>query len=193
MFDDQQRPEEEPAADATARLAERRAAVSAAVELLSGVEGVLWQGGTEELTALMDDLGVLVARADAARVAVAAEAQTRGVVAESTAASTAQWVAAHSPHPDTTEGHRIARLAAASTKADNQTLTRALRAGQVSLACADKALKEAQKVAPLVPTASRAEVLGWFLDVAQSGGRKEMDRLSTWVIGRFGGDQLEHD
>jgi hypothetical protein len=190
-----QRQQREAAAAEVRRagLADRAGAVATAADLLCGVEQVLFQGGTAALSDLMDDLGVLAARVDAARVAVAHDAQERGVVAESTSANTAQWVRAHTVQVEPGEARRVARLAEAVDKPDNAPLTEALFGGAVSLGCADKALKEAERVAPVVPDADKAEALGWFLDAAATGGRKDMDHLATWVIGRFGGDQLAHD
>ncbi|HET8601217.1 MAG TPA: DUF222 domain-containing protein [Segeticoccus sp.] len=193
MFEKQSGAGEDDPRAGVPRLPERTASARAVRDLLADAHELLWQVGDGGLTELMDTLGALEARAGVLRVAVAAEAEGRGVVEQSTAANTAQWVRAHSTRVEPGEATRVARLAGAIRDPRNEVVTEALLAGTVSPRCADVALKEAEKVAPLVPTASRGEVLGWFLDVAQSGGRKEMDRLSTWVIGRFGGDQLEHD
>ncbi|HET7303179.1 MAG TPA: hypothetical protein VFJ12_01370, partial [Segeticoccus sp.] len=87
--------EQESGADLP-RLPQRAEAVRATTELLTDAHELLWQVGDNGLTELMDALGALSARAEVMRVAVAAEAADRGVVAASTAANTAQWVKAHS-------------------------------------------------------------------------------------------------
>ncbi|MGN6636961.1 MAG: hypothetical protein ACTHJ6_16085 [Oryzihumus sp.] len=78
------------------RLAERRELVRAAVEALSGVEGVLHQGVGAELGPFFAELDALKRGCEAAQVATLAGAVERGEVASS-CATAAGWVLEWAP------------------------------------------------------------------------------------------------
>ena len=75
----------------------RRASVSAAASLLSGLSEVVVGIGNAELGPFFSQVDDLFRQVEAARVALLGEALTRGVVAESDCPSAAAWVIERPP------------------------------------------------------------------------------------------------
>jgi hypothetical protein len=168
------------AADAAAALAGAPAVTS----LIPGVE----------LGPTVAALAALRARVDAAIVAVTAEAFSRGEVDASTAGGVAGWVHVHTDGFEPGEAGRIASVAVAIADPKNSLLAQAVTTARVGVRGAVVALRETAKVLPSVPVgASRDEVLGWFLQVADTATVKELRALSAWVVGRFAPHDLERD
>lgn len=173
------------------RFDSRMRSISAATASMTGLHEVLFQAGSDDLAAAMESLDAMAAQLDAARVMVTAEAAGRGVISASTAASVTQWVGQHGRHLEPGEAHRVATVAAAVQEPRNGLLAASVREGKVSTRCAAVTLREVDKIAPLVPDASREEALGWFLQVGHEAGSRELAQLATWIVGRFGGNALE--
>ncbi|MGN6412406.1 DUF222 domain-containing protein [Flexivirga sp.] len=69
-------------------------------------------------------------------------------------------------------------------------MTQALRQGSCSVESARTALTQADKVGPVIPTADRDEVLGWFLQIDPGLGCAGLTLLTRRIIARFAPDQL---
>ena len=167
------------------------AAVEHATEALAALPETLHRLPSADLGGVLERLDALAARVDAARVLLTGEAQTRGVVAESTCASTTDWVAAHAKSLEPGEAHRVALVARACAAPGNEPLAAAVRQARVSTRCAAVALREVARVEPFLPESARGEALGWFLSVAADAGPRQLRRLGTWLVGRFSGDALQ--
>lgn len=61
----------------------------------------------------------------------------------------------------------------------------------VSVRAAASALREAPKITPLLPTASRAEVLSWFLALGDDATDADRRSLTKQLIGRYDPEQLD--
>src|SRR6476661_9540407 len=116
------------------------AAVDDATAALAALPETLHQLPSAELGRALEQLDALAARVDAARVLLTGEAQTRGVVAQSTCVSTTDWVAAHAKSLEPGEAHRVALVARACAAPGHEPLAAAVRAGRVSTRCAAVAL-----------------------------------------------------
>ena len=79
---------------ATPTIQQRRAAVAAASLLLTGLGDAVVSVGNEDLGPFLREVDDLARQMEAARVALLAEALSRGVVAGSDAATAAAWVGA---------------------------------------------------------------------------------------------------
>lgn len=84
--------------DAIQTLADREAALDAAVEALQGLQSVVHQCPSGRLADLAGQLGQVAALATAGVTGVTADAESRGVVAESQCASTTGWISEYVWH-----------------------------------------------------------------------------------------------
>ena len=84
--------------DGSASLADRRQVIAACADVLRDLHTVVFQCPTGELGDLVGELAELHALALAQLPVVVADAEVRGVVEESQAASTTAWVADHGWH-----------------------------------------------------------------------------------------------
>lgn len=184
-----------------------------------------------ELTVTAQSLAVMMQRAEAALVALTADALDRGTVHRSTAANAAQWVqrlstgepaeALLGPNPESNAGPlipvdespsidtatdfsagtggqrwslggvesahavRIARLAVACQNPDNRVLGEALLTGAVNTTIASTALANVPKICDVLPTATRDEIFGWFVQLPSGSGAKMVRELTRGIINRY--------
>ncbi|MFC6707896.1 hypothetical protein [Flexivirga alba] len=99
---------------------------------------------------------------------VAADAVDRGAVTRSDAATTGQWITGRLSGGTRLEPKTIqamASVADACQHRKNTVITQALIKGSCSVESARTALTQADKVGPVIPTAERGDVLGWFLQI----------------------------
>ena len=82
---------------ATLDSASRRAEIRAATRTVTELVESLWQVQGGELGTLLGEFDALAAVACGARVAVVAEAESRGEITASQAGSTVGWIAEHAP------------------------------------------------------------------------------------------------
>ena len=157
----------------------------------------LGQLGDDALTRVMSDLMFLHTRAAHAATLVAADAAQRGVVRDSTAASTAQWVRGAATGSgsvvEARDAYTIAAVAEACRETRNSVIADAVRDGTCTLAAAKTALRAASKVAPVIPTADRGEILGWYLQLDPSLGAAGVNALTRKIIATYGPDELSDD
>ena len=172
-------------------LAGCRDTVGEATAALTLLPEVIFQSASGELGGLLEHLDELASRVDAARVLITQEAEGRGVVQESTCASTTDWVLSHARTLGPAEAHQVSTVAAACRLPANRLLAEALRDATVSTRCAAVALREVARVEPFLPDEARDEALGWFLQVAADARPKQLRQLGTWLVGKFGGAAVQ--
>ncbi|MDF8266386.1 HNH endonuclease signature motif containing protein [Luteipulveratus flavus] len=175
-----------PAADAVR-------ALGRAVGALAALPDALHQVGSDDLGALVGLLGETAARAQASIVMATAEAQTRGVVRESRAASTAQWVSTAAGGLDAGDASRIAVVSTAVTDPENALLREAVASAQCSPRAAQVTLRELEQVMPSLPDFTRTECMAYFMPVAASGTAKDLRHLARWLVATYADDRLERD
>src|SRR5580765_3411282 len=93
----------------SAPYSDRRSVIDAAGVAVRDLAAVLHQVPSTELAELAGSLSWLAAQAQAALVAVTAEAEARGVIAASQAASTSGWVADAAWQTKTTSAGSVAK------------------------------------------------------------------------------------
>ncbi len=165
---------------------------------LQAVRPHLWRIGSDDLAPVVGELGVLVRAAEAAMAGATAEAHSRGVVHESQAASTSAWVREHAGVSEPGRAHAIAQVAEATCEPGTEPLADAVWGQGVSVGAARTMLKESEKVLPLLPGADRADVLGHYLQYAESlsgMGQKASNRtlrqLTRQIQARYGEHALD--
>ncbi|RNI22821.1 HNH endonuclease signature motif containing protein [Flexivirga caeni] len=161
---------------------------------LDEVPGALYQLGEEGLSDLMTHLmGVHVRAAQVATVVVA-EAHIRGEVNTSVSASGVQWITAHAVEAGTMVEPRDAKTMAVVAEAygdrRNAVVADAVREGRCTLAVARAALSNTDKVAPVLPGASRDELLGHFLHLDPALGSRGVSALTRMIIAQYAPDTL---
>ncbi|TWE12746.1 HNH endonuclease signature motif containing protein [Rudaeicoccus suwonensis] len=162
------------------------------VQVLQAWPAATYQLAERDLAHLASAALTISHRAEAIAALAAADAVDRGVVAQSTAASTTQWVRDLTPGTTHHQARAIADIATAARDARNHAIIGAVRDGQVTVGTAAVALREAEKVAPLFPTVERSEIHSWFLALEDFSPRS-LRTLTRRLIAAFGDDQLADD
>ncbi|WP_446663487.1 DUF222 domain-containing protein [Flexivirga sp. B27] len=169
--------------------------LQAAAAVLDEVPGAVHQLGGAGEDALVTALLRLHGRSAQVVTLVTADAVDRGAVAESDAATTTQWLGNHVEdcpvEPKTVRA--MATVADACRDRKNTVITDALRSGSCSVESARTALTQAGKVAPVIPSAGRDEVLGWFLQVDPSLGAAGLTLLTRRILARYAPEKLSTD
>lgn len=173
---------------------EQRQALEAARVVLTGLAGAVWQESSRELASLMGLLDEVTARAGAAKVAVAVEAASRGVVGESQCAGVRGWVREHAPSGVGGSAGQVARLVAAFT---HPTSGASVETGLVRSAVCDAVVTAGVGVAVLDQygkLSSRLQpgvgptVVKQMIEAGRVWGPAGVARLRRGIIAHFGGD-----
>ena len=171
--------------DSASRRAEIRAATKTVTELVAS----LWQVQGAELGTLLGELDALAAVACGARVAVVAEAESRGEIAASQAGSTAGWVAAHAPSLAAGSGAgQVARLVRECMRPDLTTVQAAAVSGAVSVPAALTAVSEFARLKPRLREEAAPTVLQGLLDMGIADGPRGVRSLRPALLAAHGAD-----
>src|SRR6478672_87597 len=165
---------------------ECREAVRAAAADLAHLRAVLFQVPCAELGALAGELDELARQSDATVVAMVVEADTRGVVAQSTAANTPDWLMTHMRGLAPAEATRLARVATACRDPRNHLLAQAVLGGRVGTRNAAVALTEIDKLRPRLAAGAEEQVVGWFTQVATDGFPTHLRQLRRRILAMHG-------
>ncbi|WP_343036754.1 HNH endonuclease signature motif containing protein [Flexivirga aerilata] len=118
----------------------------------------------------------------------------RGTVAGSTAANTTQWVCRHAEASgvpiEPAEAKSIAVVAEECRERKNAVIAAAVRQGSCTVSTARAALSNADKVAPVIPTADRGEVLAWFLQLDPALGANGVQALTRKILATYATEAL---
>jgi hypothetical protein len=169
----------------TGLLADRRQVLTGAVAALRDLHTVLFQCGSGELGGLAGDLAELRAVCGAQLVGVVAEAETRGVVAESQHASTTAWVADVAWH-SRREAATIAGAARLLGRTELGPVTDAVLSVDVDPATAVVVGREYQKLAPDLAPEARPLVLDLMCTAAADHGPGQVRRLREEILANYG-------
>ncbi|NNG38903.1 DUF222 domain-containing protein [Flexivirga sp. ID2601S] len=170
------------------------AQLQAVAALLDEVPEVVHQLGDRQLESLTQVVLRLHGRSAQVAAVVTADAVDRGTVAGSTAANTTQWVARHAAAAgvpvEPAEAKSIAVVAEACREPKNAVIAAAVAQGSCTVSTARAALTNADKVAPVVPSADRGEVLSWFLQLDPSLGVKGVQALTRKILATYASEAL---
>lgn len=158
---------------------------------LAGLVQLLWRVDSGQLSVVLSGLARVGAAVDAAAVAVTAEALSRGVIEGSRSAGVTAWVRSAAVGWDVGHCHAVAAVAQLGVTPGNAVVAEAVAAGSVSLRGAVVAVRETDRVMPVLPGGfDRGEVLGHFLTLGQQAGVREQRALARWLVGTYAGDTL---
>jgi hypothetical protein len=158
---------------ATRDAATCRAVIAGATEAVGELLAPLWQVQGAELGALLAQLDELASRAGGARVAVAAEAQTRGEITASQAGSTATWIAAHAPSASAGTGAAgVARLLREGTRRDCLPVLAAVTSGRIGVSVGLAVFGEFGRLRPRWRDGAAPTVLEGLLELGRADGAR---------------------
>ncbi len=152
-----------------------------------------FQIGDDGLDELADNLLAVQADAERTLVFAMARALDRGVIANSSAATPTQWLRVKYPSMEPGQAARIARVAEIIRDPKHPALAGVLDAGIVTVRGMQIAVREAQRVHPLLPRFSWYDMLGYFLAVATRRPAKDLITLADGLVSLRGGDRLPED
>ncbi|MBN9610708.1 MAG: hypothetical protein BGO26_15630 [Actinobacteria bacterium 69-20] len=174
-----------------AGLAERRRVVTASLAALRSLRSVLYQCTNDQLGALAGELAELRALAGAALAATVAEADARGVIAESHSASVRGWVAEVAPHARR-EASMVAACARVLRRDELSAAADALCSARLDLPTAAVIAGEYDKLAPDLAAGVAPVVLGHYIAVGADHGPGAVRRLTEQLLATYG-DEGEFD
>ena len=162
--------------DATPTIDERRMGVTTATSLLSGLGEVVVRVGNDQLGPFLREVDDLSRQIDAARVAIVAEALSRGVVAGSGCATAAGWVIEWAPSFRAGGAGQLVKVAHATRSVRNLALAAAVLGARVSVRNAAVALVEMDKLRPRLRDEAIEAVWDGFVQIATDHGGRTADR-----------------
>lgn len=165
--------------------------VSAAVEALRGLPGVVHRLTGPDLDTVLAAVDRVAALAGAARFTVTADAVARGEVAASQAGSTRQWVAERCPSLDAREAGVVAKavrdLTGAHRGALDLTQARdAVMAGSLSVPAGAVLATEWGQLKPLVEPGAREAVVAGLVAMGESEGPVGVRAVRPALLARYG-------
>lgn len=175
------------AGDAIQTLADRVAALDAAVEALQGLQSVVHQCPSGRLADLAGQLGQVAALATAGVTGVTADAESRGVVAASQCASTTGWITEYVWHlrsqaPTLAKAVRVLRRPELAEVADG-VLTADIDAGLAVVIAAQYDL-----LVPELKTEAAPIVLRELYRQAAEHGAKHVKDVRAAILANWGRD-----
>lgn len=182
------------AAPVVVPLADRRAAMEAAVTALTDLRTVVHQAGGAELAELVALADELAARATAARFTLTAEAVSRGEVAASDAPSVAGWVRTHASSTRQGGCGSIARAVDTLALRSNALLRDAVESGRLALAVASTIVTELGRIESRLVPGARETVLAAMIEMGVEHGSSGVRLVRPELLARYGvQDELERD
>ncbi len=178
-----------------ASVADRRTLWAAAVEAITGLRELLWQVPNGHLGDVLGELDQLAALAAGARVAVVAEAETRGEIAASQAGSVTGWVAGHAPSLATGGGGgQVAKLVHDTRTMELAPVRDAVIDGTVPTGVALTVITEFRKLRHRLQDAAAPTVLQGLLTMGASDGSRGVRSLRPALLATYGLDgEFQHD
>ena len=165
-----------------------------ATEALDGFAERLFEAGSTELEELLGLADELVRRAEAARFSLVAEAHSRGVVAESDAASLTSWVTRRALGARQCGGAGIARAVTALGLPCNALVRDAVESGRITVGVANVVISEISRIESRLAEGARDAVLAGMVEMGALEGAKGVRRVRPELLARYGlPEELEHE
>ena len=160
--------------------------IAGCAAVLRDLHTVLFQCGSGDLGDLAGDLAEVRALCGAQLAAVVAEADTRGVIDASQAATTQAWVADHAWH-SRREATTVAKTARLLRRPDLAPAAQAVLSGDVDPVTATVIAAEYDTLAPDLRDDARPVVLEQFLCVGAEYGPTVVRRLRQEILAPHSG------
>jgi hypothetical protein len=166
----------------------------AVAEQLGALPSQLWRAGNGDFAGVAAHLDEVAVRVECARVALADEAEVRGVVSDSPATSAAHWLMLHSTHLEPADATRAADLARELRQPANQVLAAAVAGGSVTVRKASTALRQLRQVEHRLDPLKREQALTALTTMAQEGYDSHVRCVGRRLMALAGADRaLEKD
>ena len=149
----------------------------------------LWRTGNDGFANVADAMDGLAVQLDCARVGMIEEAETRGVVAESSSSSSTDWLLKHSFHLEPADAARTVDLARLCRLPKNQVLAAAVAGGTVTVRKAMTALRQLGQVEHCLEPGKREEALGSLTQMAQTGYDRDVITVGRKLMSLVGADR----
>lgn len=186
-------PAPETGAGPAQSLAQLRRAVADTVAGLRTLATVAYQVPSTELAAVLGELDELVAFGNAGLVTITAEAEQRGVIAESQCGSTAAWLRDAAWHLQASGSVVIAKCAALLSRTDLDMLADAVRTTDITPGVAVTVAGEFDKLAPDLTDGAEQAVLDAMIDIGAEHGAGSVRQLRELLLTRYGRDGAFQD
>ena len=168
--------------------------LAAATGAMAKLPSQLWRTGNERFAAIAAGLDALAVQLDCARVGLVGEAESRGVVDQSPAPTSAAWLLEHSLHLEPAEASRTAKLSHLCALSKNQVMAAAVCGGTVTVRKAMTALGQLAAVKHDLAPGGREQALGWLTVMAQTGHNVHVIAVGRRLMAMVGADgALERD
>jgi len=167
--------------------------LAAAVEMLAKLPSELWRTGNDGLAGIAAGLDALAVQVDCARVALVAQAESRGVVDQSPCPSSADWLMEHSFHLEPADASRIVKLSHLCALPKNQVMAAAVAGGTVTVRKAMTALRQLGQVEHDLAPGKREEALASLTLMAQSGYNIHVVAIGRALMALVGKDRALQD
>ena len=165
----------------------------AACEQVAKLPSELWRTGNEGFAAIVGAMDALSVQLECARVGLVAEAESRGVVDQSSCPSPAAWLMEHSAHLEPADAARTVDLARACAQPRNQVMAAAVAGGSVTVRKAMTALRQLRQVEHALAPGKREEALGSLTQMAQSGYDRHVVAVGRYLMSVVGADRALED
>ena len=163
--------------------------LAAVTEQLAKLGSELWRTGNDGFANVADAMDGLAVQLDCARVGMIEEAETRGVVAESSSSSSTDWLLKHSFHLEPADAARTVDLARLCRLPKNQVLAAAVAGGTVTVRKAMTALRQLGQVEHCLEPGKREEALGSLTQMAQTGYDRDVITVGRKLMSLVGADR----
>ena len=120
--------------------------LAAVTELLAKLPSELWRTGNDGFAGIAAAVDTLAVQLDCTRVGLVQEAESRGVVSESSSASSTDWLLANSDHLEPADAARTVDLARLCALPKNQVMAAAVAGGTLTVRKAMTALRQLGQV-----------------------------------------------
>ena len=161
----------------------------AACQGLDGLGSELWRAGSAELEEVMAEADRMVVAGEAARVAVLAEAMSRGETGAGALALTpVQWVRRHAPSTRAGGAAQVVAVAQAFAVAGRTAVKDAVLSGELPVRSAAVVVAEADRLAPLLAEGVEPTVVEGLIEMAVQHGPRGCRMLRPRLLAQYGRD-----
>jgi len=163
--------------------------LAAATELLAKLPSELWRTGNDGFAGIAAAVDALAVQLDCARVGLVQEAESRGVVSESSSASSTDWLLANSFHLEPADAARTVDLARLCALPKNQVMAAAVSGGTLTVRKAMTALRQLGQVEHALEPGKREEALASLTLMAQTGYDRNVIAVGRTLMALVGADR----
>jgi len=167
--------------------------LAAATEAVAKLPSQLWRTGNEGFAGIAAAMDALAVQLECARVGLVQEAESRGVVDQSSSPSATGWLLEHSAHLEPVDASRTVDLARACQRPCNEVMAAAVCGGTVTVRKAMTALRQLKQVEHALAPGKREEALASLTLMAQTGYDRHVVAVGRHLMSLVGADRALED